>query len=457
MVSADLTSRLSSYVAGLTADDIPAPVIAHARLMLADTIGVALAGTGENSARIVMKALGRETGPCAVWGTRDTASPSAAAQINGALAHALDYDDNNMSMIGHSSAPVVPALLALADTADVSLLDIIVAYVAGVQVESVLGRIATLEHNARGWHTTSTLGSFGAAAACARLKALAAGPTADALAITASFASGLKHNFGTTTKPLHAGMAARNGLLAADLAAAGMAANPLAVEGDQGFLSLYAGIPPKDQKLLEGALSGFEILQSFPKIYPTCSMVHQLLDLAIDGLASQRIQAGQIENVTCSVSYHAASIMNYPQPRNPTECRFSIEYCVAVALCHGTVANKYFDEAVIHDPAVREMMTRIKLVIPPEQSDKERFEAAYLKGEAKSWLEVEQRDGSVFKEGEALQKGHPDNPVGAAEIREKFMACATVALSANAAEALWRRLVEDDPAVRFKPAEALRN
>lgn len=451
-----ITARLSSYVASLKAEDIPAPVFQHARLMLADTIGVGLAGTQENASRTVMTALRRENGSCAIWGTPATASASAAALINGVLAHALDFDDNNMSMIGHSSAPVVPAILALADEGEFSLTDVVVAYIAGVQVESALGRIATLEHNARGWHTTSTLGTFGAAAACARLKSLDATRTADALGIAATFASGLKHNFGTATKPVHAGMAARNGLLAAELAAAGLDANPHAVDGPQGFLSLYAGRGQGEHKLPGDYFDQFEILQSFPKIYPTCSMVHQLLDIAIDGLASQQIQASQISEVVCSVSYHAAAIMNHPQPRTPSECRFSIEYCVAVALCHGAVTNEHFTESAIGDPLVRDMMSKISVVVPPDQADKETFEEAYLKGAAKSWLEVRQSDGSAFKDGAALQKGHPGNPVVPSDIRAKFMICATTAISEPAAQELWEILVERDPSVRFQPAARLR-
>jgi 2-methylcitrate dehydratase PrpD len=260
-MSNPLTRHLSSWTATLEYSVIPRKVIGHARLMLADTIAVAIAGEDEAVVPAMRRYVAAEQGTCSVWGSRILTSARNAALANGAMAHALDFDDNNMSMIGHPSAPVVPAVLALADETRVSLADVLVAYIAGVQIESILGRVCGLRHNNRGWHTISTYGSFAAAGAAARLLKLDAAQTQHALCLAASLAGGLRQNFPTMTKAVHAGFGAQNGVLAARLAAAGIRAADDAVEGAEGFLQLFAGVdaPALDTE----EFAGFEILENF--------------------------------------------------------------------------------------------------------------------------------------------------------------------------------------------------
>src|SRR6185295_15005941 len=205
-----------------------------------DTVGVTLAGASEPASLIVRHVVEAEGGDaCTVFGTPVRASMSGAALANGTAAHALDYDDMCFVSLAHPSAPLVPAVLAAAESARLSGRAVLDAYVVGFEIEARLGRLMNPRHYQRGWHCTSTLGTIGAAAAVGRLLGLDAAAAGHALAIAASQASGLKENFGTMVKPLHAGLAARNGVLAALLARGGMVASRQAFEGPQGFLRAF--------------------------------------------------------------------------------------------------------------------------------------------------------------------------------------------------------------------------
>src|SRR2546423_1839633 len=216
----------------------PSAARAAAARAVLDTVGVALAGAAEPAAEIVRRVLSTEGGgPCRVLGTTCCAGPANAALANGTAAHALDYDDMCFISLAHPSAPLVAAALAAADAAGTTGRALLDAYVVGFELEARLGRAMNPRHYQRGWHCTSTLGTIGPAAAAARLFGLDSTATGHALAIAASEASGLKENFGTMVKPLHAGLAARNGVLAARLAQAGMTASGAAIGGPQGFLA----------------------------------------------------------------------------------------------------------------------------------------------------------------------------------------------------------------------------
>lgn len=373
-----LPSQLAAYAAALNFADVPKEVVTHARLMLSDTIAVAIAAEDEDVVAKLRRYASQNSGQAIVWNTDLRTRAETAALVNGATAHAMDYDDNNMAMIGHSSAPVVPAILALADEAPYSLAELLTAYIVGVQIESVLGRIAGLEHNARGWHTTATLGTFGATAACTSLFRLDRTATQHALGIAASLACGIRQNFPSMTKAVHAGSAAKNGVTAAKLAAAGVTAADDALYGAEGFLPLFSGVRAPESTSYQ--LQQFYVCESFPKLYPTCSMVHQALDVLLDGIASGKVNPEVVERIDYQASYHALNIMRYPDPQSVPQARFSIEYCLAVALVEGKVINEWFTADRLHDNRIRQAMSRIHVSVAPGQADKESFERLYVAG-----------------------------------------------------------------------------
>ncbi|HLJ05932.1 MAG TPA: MmgE/PrpD family protein, partial [Acetobacteraceae bacterium] len=235
-----IAEALAERIASVRYDLLPEDALHWARVAILDTVGCTLAGADEPCARIVARVTAAP-GPCLVFGTAQRVAPLDAALINGTAAHAHDFDDCSNTLGGHPSAPILPALFALAETRAVDGRAFVAAYVAGWEAETRIARSINFHHYEKGWHPTATIGVFGAAAACSHLLGLSPDATAKALALAVSFSSGVKANFGTMTKPLHVGHSSRNGLFAALLASDGFTANPGAMEHRQGFLHVFNG------------------------------------------------------------------------------------------------------------------------------------------------------------------------------------------------------------------------
>ncbi len=252
--------------------DIPEAAFAEASVAIRDTIGVTVAGAREPSFVKLRSAIGRSIapGPALLAGTSEKIDTLSAGLLNGTASHALDFDDCSNTMGGHPSAPIVPAIIALAEEADVDGETFIRAYLAGFEFETRLGRAVNFVHYDKGWHPTATLGTFGAAAASAAMLGLDVRSTAGALAIAASMAAGIKANFGTDVKPFHVGQAVRNGMLAAYMAREGVDASPVALEHPQGFFEVFNGADNyKAEMLLQGWADPSTSLKS---AWPTSSI-----------------------------------------------------------------------------------------------------------------------------------------------------------------------------------------
>jgi 2-methylcitrate dehydratase PrpD len=451
-----VTATLGRWIAEVRYAQIPAEIVEFAKRAIADTVGVALAARDEDVSRLVIETVAGEPGPCSIWGTAVKTTARNAALANGTMAHAHDLDDNNMSMVGHASAPVVPAVFALADEVDASGADIVLAYIVGVEVEGKLGLAMTYEHNGRGWHTTSTLGAIGAAAASAKLLQLDAAAAQHALGIAASMASGLRQNFGTMTKPLHAGIAAQNGVLAAKLAAKGLNASPQAIEGHEGFFDLFTDPQvTRCEQAIKDLGKKFELLENMPKIHASCALVHTAVDIVQAGLQSGGIQTADIASVKCGVSYHALNLMRYGDPKDHLEARFSIPYCVAAALIFGKLGIAEFRDDVVSRPEVHQLIKNIDVYVLPEFSTQELFQAAYLAGKTYTDLEVTHKSGKVFKSRLPHQKGHSLKPLTAEEFRLKFFECLGMCFAPAAAQKTWARLMDIEKCDPAKPAAFL--
>ncbi len=238
-----ITEQLAHLIAETTYAQLPANAVTQAKRALLDTIGVTLAGHGEEAGRLIT-AWVEDVGGCqeaAVLGTTLYTSPGLAALANGTLGHALDFDDVTEHLRGHPSVPVTPVVLALGEAMGASGAEVITAFVVGVEVEAKIGKAMTSAHPRRGWHPTATIGPLGATAAAANLLGLTPAQVRMALGIAASKAAGLRQNFGTMTKPLHAGEAARSGVEAAQLAQRGFTADPQILEGRFGFFNTFVG------------------------------------------------------------------------------------------------------------------------------------------------------------------------------------------------------------------------
>ena len=368
-----------------------------------------------------------------MFGTADRASALDAALINGTAAHALDFDDCNNTLGGHPSAPILPALFALADERPTDGRAFIAAYVAGFETECKLALGVNFHHYTKGWHPTATLGVFGAAAAACHLMRLDAAPTATALAIAASLASGIKANFGTMTKPLHVGHCARNGLFAALLAAQGFTANAGAFEHKQGFLDVFNGPGTYDvARILAHWGAPFDIVEPGIAIkqYPCCGSTHPALDVMLDLVRRHDLAPDKVARIDCWTHARRLEHTNRPDPQSGLEAKFSVQYCLARALTDRAIRVEHFEGDAVRDPAVRAILPRVHA---------DAYTTAQFPADNHFGAEVKVTtvDGEVFagKIDQALGRTSA-NPVPAVRLREKFENCIGRALPGPRAKAL---------------------
>jgi len=360
-----LALELARRIGALAYDDLPPEAVHWARVGILDTVGVTLAGSSDESTRIVNTVLGRSHagGPSAVFGRATRASPLDAALVNGTAAHALDFDDCNNTFGGHPSAPILPALFALADDIGASGREFVAAYVAGFEVETKLSLGVNLYQYTKGWHPTATLGVFGATAACARLLKLGNERTAIAFGIAASLASGVKANLGTMTKPLHVGHCARNGLFAALLAKDGFTANPAAFEHKHGYLNVFNGpgnyhidrILPRWAAPLDIVEPGIALKQ-----YPCCGSTHPAADAMLELVHTHKLRPSQVASVVSLTHPRRLEHTNRPDPKTSVDAKFSVQYVLARALTDGKLVIEHFEGDAFRDPSVRELMSRVR-------------------------------------------------------------------------------------------------
>jgi 2-methylcitrate dehydratase PrpD len=397
----------------------PASARAIAGRAFLDTIGVMLAGASEPVGRIVQRVI-LPDGSCSVLGTAARTTATDAALANGTAAHAHDYDDMCFVSLAHPSAPLVAAGLAVAELTGASGRALLEAYVVGFEIEGRLGRAMNPRHYRRGWHCTSTLGTIGAAAACARLFGLNPTETAHALAIAASEASGLKENFGTMVKPLHGGLAARNGILAAQLARAGLTASAAAFEGPQGFLAAMDGELPSLEPFVGDLDTRWEILDTgiTVKLYPSCAATHPPLDVLLDLRRRERFTADDVERIDVGVDAITPTVLLYDRPSSPLEGKFSMPFCAAAAVVDGHVGLETFSENRLSDPRILDVQSRVTMTV-----DGTLDPSAPALTQAR--VSVRLNGGRTVTAAANGARGYPQNPASDEELATKFVSCAT--------------------------------
>ncbi|KPK18909.1 MAG: hypothetical protein AMJ67_07620 [Betaproteobacteria bacterium SG8_41] len=358
-IALDLARRIGA----LHYEGLPADALHWARVGILDYLGVTLAGSREPAARLALEALGTPAaGAAALFGMSRRVGALDAALVNGTASHALDFDDCNNTFGGHPSAPILPALFALADESGASGRDFLAAYVTGFEVETKIALAVHFHHYMKGWHPTATLGVFGATAASAKLMALDDRRTATALAIAASFASGLKSNFGTMVKPLHVGHCSRNGLYAAQLARAGFTAGPEAFEHKQGFFNVFNGEGTYDaSRIIARWADPLDIVSPGIAIkqYPCCGSTHPALDAMLELARRHKLAPARIERIDAWTHARRLEHTNRPDPRSELDAKFSLQYCLARAATDRKVMLEHFEGKAHLDAGVRALMARV--------------------------------------------------------------------------------------------------
>ncbi len=361
---AGATLALVRAVRGIRWDDTPDDAREAARQCMLDFLGCALAGSREPLSEILVTEIVRsERSPeASLIGRIERASRLSAALVNGASGHALDFDDTHMAMSGHPSVPVIPAILALGETVGANGRAALEALIAGVELECRLGTLLGGEHYAIGFHSTGTVGTFGAAAACAHLLGLDEDGWLRALGLAGTQAAGLKSGFGTMAKPLHAGRAASNGLLSALAARGGFTSNPAIIETDQGFAATHAG-RARSRDTIEKFAGRFLIRDTLFKYHASCYLTHAPINAAAELQAEHHLDPAEIDDVEVRVARGALKVCNIQEPVTGLEGKFSLRSTAAMALRGEDTSDlATFSEARVTNPELVALRKRVRIV-----------------------------------------------------------------------------------------------
>lgn len=443
------TERVVSFVVETDGAAIPDEAREYGRRALLDTVGVTLAGVDEPSAELSRRIVQSEggEGQATVIGSALHAPLGAAALANGTAGHALDYDDVTASMTGHPSIPLAPAVLGVGEVEGASGYDVVSAFVIGFEAECKIGRGLGRSHYARGFHQTTTLGALGSAAASARLMHLNHEQTAHALGIASSMAGGLRANFGSMTKPLQAGNAARGGVMAALLAREGFTGGDEILDGPIGFINAFSPAGDADMEAVDGFGDQWEVISPgiSVKKYPCCFVTHRPADATLTLVEQHSLTPEQVDHIEVHVPNGAISSTGHvgplihSRPQTGLEGKFSLEYVVAASLFDGKLKFATFEDASVQRPEVQAFLPKVTAV-----PDADGHPAADSLGGGVNIVEIHTTDGRVLTEALNEPRGGPSSPLSWDELLDKYNDCATRTLSDEAAQRSAELLVDLD-------------
>jgi 2-methylcitrate dehydratase PrpD len=415
----DATAKIARFVAETKYEKIPAKALETAKTAVMDCLGVALAGSKEECAKICAE-IARQEGAkeeATVIGQGFKTSALHAALANGTAAHAMDFD-HSFTLMGQPTAPIIPALISLGDALGASGRRILEAYVAGYEVTAKL--VYSLRDSSHdGWHAPSTVGSFGAAAACAKLLGLNAAQVEMALGVAASMAGGIVANFGTMTKPLHVALGARNGVLAAKLAQLGYTANAKAIEGGFGFYKNFHPSAPIHDEPFEELGKSYALLTDGIRIkpYPCGGLTHQAIDAVLDFRAKHGLTADRVESIDVDVTKHTFERIVFRVPQSGIQGKFCMPYLLARAIIDGRVSLDHFTDSAVRDPDVLKLAERIQMRLDANLK-------AIDAGGRPCRVTIRLKDGQTLTREVQHAKGGPEVPMTPGELKGKFIECA---------------------------------
>lgn len=448
MSKTGLQEQLIADALGFPAEAIPERVRATCRVLIADCVGVILAGCEEP-----VSAIAREhahntggVGEASVPGGVHRLPAGAAAFVLGTMAHALDLDDDEPSVfIGHLSATIVATLLPLAEKHALSGAQLLASFAVGVESEFSLGRLLNPSHYDAGHHATSSLGVLAATLAAARMLRLDKEQTGHAFGYAASHLIGIKRNFGTMTKPLHVGSAARIAAEAVTLAQLGVTSARDVLTGAGGVIDMYSAEDkgaPTESRTAFGAPWGLLDVGVAIKQYPSCSNTHPAID-AMRRILS-RIDSGSVDTVSCYVAPATSKILQYPHPENGLEAKFSMEYCLAATITYNRPWIEHFRDAAVADPRIQALLPRISVTEDDSISDPSRGVNTSAR------VVVSTTNGATEVESVEHPRGSSVDPLSGDELRHKFELC-TTRMEPTRARALFAALLTLDDQTSIAP------
>ncbi len=426
-----LTREVIEFIISTRFEDIPGETVMLAKKSILDGFGLALAGSVAQSGKITQNYLKKTAGPgdAVVIGTSMRTSTRSAAFANGVSIHADDFDDTQLAvaqdrvygLLTHPTAPCLPAAFAEAQVLRRSGQEFLAAYLIGVETECKISEAISPRHYQHGFHSTATCGPFAAAGAAGRLRLFDQETFERAMGIAGSQSAGLRENFGTMTKPFHAGRAAESGIVACDLAEMGWTATNEILEAPRGFFQAHGG--GYDLEAIRGKL-GAPWTFSDPGIsikpHPSGSLTHPAMTLMSELIDSHSIEASQVVRIEVGTNHNMLNALIHHRPVNELQAKFSMEFCLAILLLEGRAHLQEFSDQVVLRADVQELIKRIDF-----REDPEAEAAGYDK--VTTIITIHMNNGEKIEGRSDFGKGSPANPFSYAEVAEKFYGCADFA------------------------------
>ena len=421
-----VSENIAEWVNSTGYGQIPQEIIHIAKRSILDFIGVALAGSIQSEARIVKKYISqvKAAEQSTVIGLGIKTSSVEAAFANGLIGHCLDYDDLLRPAAGggapHITAAILPAALAIAERENNTGEELITGYVLGCEVTYRVGCGIDPTHYNLGWHSTETEGIFGATVAASKLLGLCDEELVYALGIAGSEASGLQENFGTMTKPFHAGQAAAKGVRASMLAKLGFNSSKTIFEGKTGFCNVFSK-NSKISEITKNLGQPFGLTQACLKLYPCCAGSHPAICATLELAKQYDIEVRDIEQIEVKCGPQTVSLLTYDKPKTALEAKFSMQFPLALALLARRVILQEFTTEKVNEPEIIALMQRIKLVPTPELKQASTTDRPQV-------VEITLKDGRQLSKRCDFPPGTPQNPLSDEQLLAKYRSCARLVL-----------------------------
>ena len=429
------TEAIAAFIEETTLSDIPKEPREKAKEAIADLVGVAVYGSHhEIGDQITQFVEADSPGNAATVFARGTASATGAALANATFGHAVDYDDTFESIVIHPTSPVFAAALATAEEVDATGAEVLTDYLVGVDVAYRIGHSTYPSHYDNGWHSTGTMGTFGATAAAASTIGLDKDEIEYALGISASMSSSLKKNFGTMTKPLHSGHAAQMGVRSAKLAANGFTSDSSVFEGDINYGDVMTvGDTYEPVELTKELGETWAVMDIGYKPYPSGVITHAAMDAFREIIVDNDLKPEDIKRVAVSLDDAASEMLHHENPQNELEAKFSIEFCLAAVLRERDPSIHEFTDEYVTAPETRAQITKV------ERDFKQNLFGGNFANYA-ARVSVETTDGDSFTNEMKYAPGHPTNPISEKRLRAKFDECTRDVLSDGDSETLYEAI-----------------
>lgn len=413
----EATKKLADLTVQLRYKDLPPEAITRAKECVLDTLGCMFGGCKGVEASILLRYIEEAGGrpEATIVGFGKKTSATNAALVNGTLGHALDFDDSQHSLMGHPSVVILPAVLSLGEKMKSSGEAILEAFILGFEVTCKVGKGLNPKLYNNGWHATSVIGTLGASVAAGKLLGLDSGKMTSVLGLSASLACGLRENFGTMTKPFHAGKAAENGVLSALLAKDGFTASQEILEAKRGFSATFSGQYDLN-RVVDHFGKPFEIVSPgvHLKPYPSCLETHSIIEATLFLVESHDIHPEDVESVECGIAPLAVDILIHRNPETGLQGKFSAPYAVTTALLHRKASLEQFTDQAVQDVRAQAMNQKVNVIAHPEME----------KSVQSAIVTIRLKNGREFTKKLDITTGHPERPLSLNQIIDKYRSCA---------------------------------